>query len=218
MNTQIELDKVRYGEHFVFDGVEFIKLDDDHGTSFVLTADTLPGYYTFEEEDSSRYEHNNFTGSLIQKTITRWLHEDHPALSKAVIERPIDLTCMDGMTDFGTPFTFARILTSDEYRKYRRFIPLTKKPYWLATPWCTLSSSYFGDSRGVCYVSTDGVLRITRVFVASYCCARPAIYLESSLLVSVETDCAEKTIRNYTDAELIDELYRRKNKMPELLS
>lgn len=29
----------------------------------------------------------------------------------------------------------------DEYRKYRRFIPLTDKPFWTATPWCTRSSA-----------------------------------------------------------------------------
>ena len=38
----IELGKVRQGERFKLDGVEFVKLDCDEEATFALTADTLP--------------------------------------------------------------------------------------------------------------------------------------------------------------------------------
>ena len=67
----------------------------------------------------------------------RWLREQHPDTFDAVVERPIDLTTMDGMTDYGMPLASVRALTIDEYRKYRHLIPLTDEPYWLATGWTT---------------------------------------------------------------------------------
>ena len=39
---------------------------------------------------------------------------------------------------------------------------------------------------------------------------RPALYLQSSILVSVETEDEEKVLADYTDTELMDELYRRR--------
>ena len=136
----IELGKVRQGERFKLDGVEFVKLDCDEEATFVLTADTLPECCAFEDDDAEREDHNNFSGSLIQKHMERFFREQHSPIFKAIVERPIDLTSMDGMTTYGKPFTVARLLTIDEFRKYRRFIPLTSKPFWTATPWTTLRS------------------------------------------------------------------------------
>lgn len=39
---------------------------------------------------------------------------------------------------------------------------------------------------------------------------RPALYLKSSILVSVETDGEGKALADYSDTDLIDELYRRR--------
>ena len=57
-------------------------------------------------------------------------------------------------------------------------------------------------------VSTSGTQNYNDVFYAN-CCPRPALYLESSISVSVETD-DEKSLRDYTDTELLDELLRRR--------
>lgn len=58
----IELGKVRQGERFKLDGVEFVKLDCDEEATFVLTADTLPECCAFEDDDAEREDHNNFSG------------------------------------------------------------------------------------------------------------------------------------------------------------
>ena len=138
----------------------------------------------------------------------RWLRDKHPAIFSAVVERPIDLTTMDGMTDYGKPLAVARALTIDEYRKHRSVLPLTSKPYWLATAWTTNSSpSSNGDYAYL--ILTDGTVGNGIVYDALFA-PRPALYLKSSILVSVETEDEGKALADYSDTDLIDELYRRR--------
>lgn len=47
-------------------------------------------------------------------------------------------------------------------------------------------------------------------------CARPALALKSSLLVSVEEENGEKALCDYTDTELLDELLRRRTEKKEV--
>ena len=91
---------------------------------------------------------------------------------------------MDGMRDYGAPLVRGRILTIDEYRKYRAHIPLTDEPYWTATPWTTESSPY-PDSNYAYYVYTDGPLNSYYVRSPIFA-ARPALYLKSDIFVSAE--------------------------------
>ena len=204
----IELGKVRQGERFKLDGVEFVALDCDEEATFALTADTLSECCAFEDDDAEREDHNNFSGSLIQKHMERFFREQHSPIFKAIVERPIDLTSMDGMTTYGKPFTVARLLTIDEFRKYRSILPLTSKPYWLATGWTTNSSPRSNDGSAY-YINTDGTVGSYSVCYAFFA-PRPALYLQSSILVSVETEDEEKVLADYTDTELMDELYRRR--------
>lgn len=214
MTKKMEICKVRNGERFIVDGEEFVKLGDIAGGAFVLLADTLPDYCAFESEDADDdRDHNNFIGSNVKRVVDEWLHR-HKTLSDAAMALPIDLTSMDGMTDYGMPNVYGRILTVDEYRKYRRFIPLTDKPFWTATPWCTRSSRSSGSDRA-CGVSAVGSLHRNRVYYARYC-ARPALALKSSLLVSVSVEDGEKALCDYTDTELLDELLRRRTEKKEV--
>lgn len=212
MIKKMEICKVRNGERFIVDGEEFVKLDDIAGGAFVLLADTLPDYCAFESEDADDdRDHNNFIGSNVKRVVDEWLHR-HKTLSNAAMALPIDLTSMDGMTDYGMPNVYGRILTVDEYRKYRRFIPLTDKPFWTATPWCTRSSGSSGDYAYGVY--TGGSVS-NYAYYARYC-ARPALALKSSLLVSVSVEDGEKALCDYTDTELLDELLRRRTEKKEV--
>ncbi len=204
----LALAQVRRGERFTLDGVEFVKLEDDLDAAFAVAADTLPECCAFEDDDAEREDHNNFSGSLIQKHMERFFREQHSPIFKAIVERPIDLTSMDGMTTYGKPFTVARLLTIDEFRKYRRFIPLTSKPFWTATPWTTLRSPFSDDFYAYGF-NSDGTVDRNLVCYAFFA-PRPALYLQSSILVSVETEDEEKVLADYTDTELMDELYRRR--------
>lgn len=204
----LELCRVRQGEAFTFDGVRFVKLDESAGAAFVVAEDVLLKNTPFECEDAEREDHNNFKGSNLELSIVELLTVKHREIYDAVVERPIDLTTMDGMTDYGMPTVTVRALTIDEYRKYRKFIPLASKPYWLATGWTTKSSPR-SDASYAYYVDTDGSLYIDYVCNAFFA-ARPALYLKSSILVSVDTEDEGKVLTDYSDSELIDELYRRR--------
>ena len=204
----LALAQVRRGEHFAIDGVEFVKLEDDLDAAFAVAADTLPEGCPFEDNDAERDDHNNYAGSLLSKTVERWLRDKHPAIFSAVVERPIDLTTMDGMTDYGKPLAVVRALTIDEYRKHRSILPLTSKPYWLATAWTTNSSPYSNGYLAY-YIGAGGSVSFDYVYYA-YFAPRPALYLKSSILVSVETDDEGKALADYSDTDLIDELYRRR--------
>ena len=112
------------------------------------------------------------------------------------------------MTDYGKPLTVVRALTIDEYRKHRSILPLTSKPYWLATGWTTNSSpSSCGDL--AYFIFTYGTVNLNDVCGADFA-PRPALYLKSSILVSVETEDEGKALADYSDTDLIDELYRRR--------
>lgn len=203
----LALAQVRRGERFTLDGVEFVKLEDDLDAAFAVAADTLPECCQFEDDDAERKDHNNYAGSLLSKTVERWLRDKHPAIFSAVVERPIDLTTMDGMTDYGKPLAVVRALTIDEYRKHRSILPLTSKPYWLATGWTTNSSPYSNGDRAYS-IGAGGTVSYV-VGVARFA-PRPALYLKSSILVSVEAEDEGKALADYSDTDLIDELYRRR--------
>lgn len=213
MTKTMEICKVRNGERFIVDGEEFVKLGEVAGRVFVLLVGTLPDYCAFESEDADDdRDHNNFIGSNVKRVVDEWLHR-HKILSEAALALPIDLTSMDGMTDYGMPNVYGRILTVDEYRKYRRFIPLTDKPFWTATPWCTRSSH--SRLNYAYYVGAGGSVYDYNVYCAGGC-ARPALALKSSLLVSVEAENGEKALCDYTDTELLDELLRRRTEKKEV--
>lgn len=153
MIKNMELAQVRRGESFILDGVKFVKLDEDAHASFVLTADVFPKHIPFEHKDAERKDHDNFVGSYLQKHVDIWLHQGHPNISKAVVERPINLLSMCGETVYGTPCVFGRVLTLDEYRRYRKYIPLASDWYWLATSYSPDSSfNDYGDSFHQTYI------------------------------------------------------------------
>lgn len=211
MKKTIELCKVRPGETFTLDGVDFVKLDEDMGQAFVLTRDVALKNVPFEDDDADREDHNNFCGSWIEQAMATWFSDKHAPIFDAAVERDIDLTTMDGMTDYGHPGVSFRLLTIDEYRKYRRFIPLASEPWWTATGWTTKSSP---SSYAILayFVNTDGTLNYVNVYDANFA-ARPALYLKSSILVSFDDgEAEEKSLGDYTELELLAELQRRVQK------
>ena len=201
----IKLFQVRPGEHFIHDGVEYVKLDEAAGATFVLGVEATLKNVQFESDDAEREDHNNYIGSNLEREGIRWLREQHPDTFDAVVERPIDLTTMDGMTDYGVPLASVRALTIDEYRN---LIPLTDDPYWLATGWTTKRSPY-SDTNYAYRINSGGSVSNYDVDYPDFA-ARPALYLKSSILVSVDAEEAEKVLADYTDSDLIDELYRRR--------
>lgn len=136
------------------------------------------------------------------------MRDQHRPIFNATLERPVDLTTMNGMTGYGTSLAVARLLIIDGYRKYCRFIPLASRPSWLATGWTTKSSPS-SNGGGAYVVRTGGTVNDGYVYRA-YFAPRPVSYLKSPILVSIEAEEEQKSIRDYIDTELMDELYRRR--------
>ena len=78
----------------------------------------------------------------------------------------------------------------------------------MATGWTT-NSSPCSDGLYAYYILAGGTVSYNAVYYA-YFAPRPALYLKSSILVSVETEDEGKALADYSDTDLIDELYRRR--------
>lgn len=104
------------------------------------------------------------------KEITNEFGED------AVIEFDRDLLSMDGQTEYGHCKDKISLLTMDEYRKYRKFIPNMDKWWWLLTPWSTPANNC---SMIVTAVSPYGI--IGYYDCDGNCSVRPVCIFSSSI-------------------------------------
>lgn len=169
---------IKVGSPFVLDGVEFVKLCEDCGASFVITADVVLIDCVFCSERKA--ERNNFAGSEVESALNQWLSK-HGPIDENVVERPIDLTSVDGITDYGCPVVRARVLTLDEYRRYRKYIPEISTSYWLATPW-TIKRYEIPSFVQECFVTRDGTINWCLI-VAEDLDARLALWLDLETVV-----------------------------------
>lgn len=209
MKKQIELCKVRPGEIFELDGERFARLPyEDAEAILVVLEDALPDDVCFENDGAKREDHNNFKGSNLERQLLYWL-QNHQTVYGATCARRVDLTTLDGMRDYGAPDLLIHPLTVMEYQKFRPYVPLATRAWWTATGWTTASSPFSGT--GVAYlVNTVGTLLNGHVRNPLFA-PRPALYLQSKILVSIETEDQEKSLTDYSSVELLDELRRRED-------
>lgn len=124
-------------------------------------------------------------------SLRKYLHEDYlpkllesfPELKDAAVTFLRDLTADDGLKDYGTCTDTVSLLTADEYKANRDIYmdpPGTWR--WLITPDSTPSGGGSSFARGV---YSDGTLRNYSAYNGGRG-VRPALYLKSGLLVSVE--------------------------------
>lgn len=207
MKKQIELCKVRPGEIFELDGERFARLPyEDAEAILVVLEDALPDDVCFENDGAKREDHNNFKGSNLERQLLYWL-QNHQTVYGATCARRVDLTTLDGMRDYGAPDLLIHPLTVMEYQKFRPYVPLATRAWWTATGWTTASSPY-SDTLSAYNVNSGGTLYFSDVSYPLFA-PRPALYLQSKILVSVDTDEEEKKLEDYTELELLGELQRR---------
>ena len=94
-----------------------------------------------------------------------------------------DLLSMDGQTEYGTCKDLVSLISVDEYRKYRKFLPSTDRYWWTITPDSTPCNN---DSTCLRVVSPGGG-------IYSYICrssygVRPFCIFSSSIFESEEDD------------------------------
>lgn len=123
--------KLRPGEEFVYNGIRFICLDVIDGNYFAITADCL-----CEKRFNDNYNDgcNNWKTSTLRRFLNEDVLEEHFD-AKHLIKQTSDLTADNGDKAYGTCEDYITLLTCDQYRKYRDYVPLFEEYMWTLTPW-----------------------------------------------------------------------------------
>ena len=110
----------------------------------------------------------------------------------------VDLTSDDGMKDYGKTKDYIALLTADQYRKYREFIPNADDWWWLVTPW-TCNSAY---SCGVRDVGTGGTLYDDFAYYGDHG-VRPTLIFKESVIADDDNPAerSEADIKDWKEVE-----------------
>ena len=135
------------GDEFQLAGTTW-KILDITDTGYMCLAESI-GNREFDSDD------NNWATSDLRSYLNKEFLEklEEEVGEGNVLEFERDLLSLDGQTEYGTCADKVSLLTVDEYRKYRKYIPNADKWWWLITPWSTPCNDY---SSTVAVVSPSG--------------------------------------------------------------
>lgn len=146
---------------------------------------------------------NNYAKSALAKhlnsTFLEALTENHV---DEVLLRKVDLTAVNGSTEYGSVVCRVAPLTLDEYRRLRGIIPLPESWEWFATPWSTPAVNE--DDTWVAGLNTNG-----NAYSYSYDVSggsRPAFLIPSDYAVEVDE---ENPLEQFSLNDLLAEINRR---------
>lgn len=158
------------GERFIFKGFEWITLDNnvDGGVLAIMASSWNGEEYRFDEDCCNNYAKSSLRRKLLNELLPV-LGEDN------LIPHEVNLVADNGDDRYGTVTDRVFVLSCDEYRKYRKNVPLLPEWMWTCTPWYITDS---GSSNYVRYVGTDGYLGNNGAYstygVAPACVFNPA--------------------------------------------
>lgn len=138
------------GTHFTFKGYEWIVLDNnvDGGVLAIMASAWNNKEYKFDDDCCNNYAKSSLRGKLFNELLPV-LGEDN------LIPHEVDMVADNGDDRYGTVTDRVFILSCDEYRKYRKHVPLLPEWMWTCTPWYISDT---GNGHYVRYVNTDGNL------------------------------------------------------------
>ena len=153
---------LRPGEHFMFKGFEWVCLDPNHPDGGLLAIMATPwakdvqfcpsDKFADEKGNWNNYRTSNVRGIL--SDMANAVFEE-----KSLLPHTVDLGADNGDRAYGTVHDFAFILTCDEYRKYREFIPHYDSWILTSTPlYCGDKDSEAGAAYHARFVNMDGQL------------------------------------------------------------
>lgn len=146
---------------------------------------------------------NNYAKSALAKhlnsTFLEALTENHV---DEVLLRKVDLTAVNGSTEYGSVVCRVAPLTLDEYRRLRDIIPLPESWEWFATPWSTPAVNE--DDTWVAGLNTSG--GVSRSGYGSSYGSRPAFLIPSDYAVEVDE---ENPLEQFSLNDLLAEINRR---------
>lgn len=178
---KIALKNAARGTAFDYAGQSWILLENDDGRALCLSKDIIETR-AFDEGNCNNFAVASSKEYLNGAYLDNLLEDVNGP--NAFLTTELDLTTDDGLKDYGTCTVTIFLLTVDQYRRNRDVIPNADDWWWLSTAFSTKSNGYESLARNV---NTDGALHR-----GSACYGviglRPACYLDSDLLISIEDD------------------------------
>lgn len=153
---------LRPGEHFMFKNFEWVCLDPNHPDGGVLAIMATPWTKDVKFCPSDKFTDekgnwNNYRTSNVREILSDMANAVFE--KKSLLPHTVDLVADNGDRAYGTVQDFVFILTCDEYRKYRDYIPHYDRLIWTATPWgCGDKDSDAGGSSIVRTVNAGSLL------------------------------------------------------------
>lgn len=181
------------GDKFMFKGFEWVVLNPDpieKGGVLAMMTSTWNGQeYPFDENGC-----NNWKESSLKKKLEEELL---PVLGREnLLEHLVRLDADNGSLEYGVDLCQVFILTCDEYRIYREYIPLLPEWMWTCTPRITAGG-------GVRLVYPDGSLNTDIAYTANG--VAPACVIKKESLIAP------------TDAERLLECEKRIQELEDFL-
>ena len=175
---------LRPGEHFMFKGFEWVCLNPHHPDGGVMSIMAKPWAkdVKFCPSDKFADEKGNWNNYRTSNVRLELLLNMVPALGREnLLIHEVDLVADDGDRSYGTVQDFVFILTCDEYRKYRDYIPHYDRWIWTATPWyCGDKDSDTGHEHIVRCVYAGGQFGIYDAYISA--AVTPACILNPAAL------------------------------------
>lgn len=130
---------LRPGEHFMFKDFELVCLDPNHPDGGLLAIMATPWKKDVKFCPSDKFADgkgnlNNYCTSNVRMILSDMTNTVFDR--KNLLSHTVDLVADNGDHAYGIVHDFVFILTCDEYRKYREFIPHYDSLIWTATPLC----------------------------------------------------------------------------------
>jgi len=169
--TEERINVLSAGERFSYKGFDFICLDPDcEGGVLAIMADAWTG----KEMQFDAGNNNNYATSSLRKKL---LSDLLPVLGvNNLLPHTVDLTADNGDDRYGTVTDKVFILSCDEYRKYRKYVPLLNEWMWTCTPWWINDAgndSYVRNVHPAGYITSSYSARFS-IGVAPACIFNPS--------------------------------------------
>ena len=178
---KIALKNAARGTAFDYAGQSWILLENDDGRALCLSKDIIETR-AFDEGNCNNFAVASSKEYLNGAYLDNLLEDVNGP--NAFLTTELDLTTDDGLKDYGTCTVTIFSLTVDQYRRNRDVIPNADDWWWLSTAYSTASNGYEHSAR---FVRNDGTLNGINAFYGGYG-LRPACYLDSDLLISMDGD------------------------------
>lgn len=171
--------KPEIGKTIEVAGIKWLVLDKLE-KGYLVISDEFYGKSREFDTDCNNWD----SGDLRQELNTELRRKIEEAVGEGgLLKFTRDLLSMDGQTEYGSCEDYVSLISVDEYRKYRKFLPNRGKWWWTLTPNSTACNN---DDTFVRVVSPSGSIN-------GYSCynsrgVRPVCIFSSSIFESCEED------------------------------